>query len=62
MDNTPWVAHYFPFGKHLFAFLLFNSNFNRFLGVMHDMQGVNAFNQLMAPSGAPTALGYQYFN
>jgi hypothetical protein len=44
MDNTPWVAHYFPFG------------------VMHDMQGVNAFNQLMAPSGAPTALGYQYFN
>ncbi|KAL0949617.1 hypothetical protein HGRIS_009662 [Hohenbuehelia grisea] len=31
-------------------------------GVMHDMQGVNSFNQLMSSSGAPTALGFKYIN
>jgi len=29
-------------------------------GVMHDMQGVNNDNQLMAASGKPTDLGYMY--
>jgi hypothetical protein len=27
---------------------------------MHDMQGVNNDNQLMASNGQPTALGYTY--
>jgi hypothetical protein len=31
-------------------------------GIMHDMQGVNTLDQLMAASGLPTALGYQYIN
>ncbi|TFK56114.1 glycoside hydrolase [Heliocybe sulcata] len=31
-------------------------------GAMHDMQGVNQGNQLMASSGAPTNLGYQFIN
>ncbi|EIN10357.1 hypothetical protein PUNSTDRAFT_84335 [Punctularia strigosozonata HHB-11173 SS5] len=31
-------------------------------GVMHDMQGVNTLNQLMASSGQPTDLGYMYIN
>jgi mono/diheme cytochrome c family protein len=29
-------------------------------GVMHDMVGVNPLNQLMAPNGGPTALGWNY--
>jgi len=31
-------------------------------GVMHDMVGVNPFNQLMAPNGQPTDLGWLYIN
>lgn len=31
-------------------------------GVMHDMQGVNEHNQLMADNGKPTALGQYYLN
>jgi len=31
-------------------------------GAMHDMQGVNTGNQLMASSGSPTQLGYQFIN
>eukprot|EP00753_Platysulcus_tardus_P017719 PLAT6468.1.p1 GENE.PLAT6468.1~~PLAT6468.1.p1 ORF type:complete len:401 (+),score=-6.10 PLAT6468.1:124-1203(+) len=31
-------------------------------GAMHDMQGVNVGNQLMASSGGPTQLGYQFIN
>ncbi|KAF8609289.1 hypothetical protein BDV93DRAFT_484764 [Ceratobasidium sp. AG-I] len=31
-------------------------------GFMHEMQGVNDFNQLMASNGNPTDLGYWYLN
>jgi hypothetical protein len=29
-------------------------------GIMHDMDGVNPLNQLMASNGQPTALGWNY--
>jgi hypothetical protein len=29
---------------------------------MHDMQGVNVLDQLMAANGMPTDLGYLYIN
>ena len=32
------------------------------IGAMHQMQGVNDFNQLMGSNGYPTDLGYWYLN
>ena len=65
-DSTSWVAQYAWFGE--FPPLFFPS-INLFLmtsrgdaGAMHDMQNVNTDNQLMASSGSPNSLGYQFLN
>lgn len=63
MDAADWVPYYFAFGvcfpPSLSSGLMFYFNAT---GIMHDMQGVNTANQLMASSGQPTDLGYQYIS
>jgi hypothetical protein len=61
VNKTDWMVAAMPFGKcplhhpaGLFLML--------WVGAMHQMQGVNTLNQLMAANGQPTALWQTYLN
>jgi hypothetical protein len=62
MNSQPDIIAYFGFGMFITTLVCDDPSLTWIIGIMHDMQGVNTLNQLMASSSNPTDLGYAYIH